>query len=311
MRHPKRLLQEYLDNTAGPATTAAVETHLSRCDQCRAEAARERRRRSRMRSAQIPEPGPELRGRIEQTPQMGAPGAENGYAAGAGHHGGGTRHLGLMFAAGAIAAVGLVLSTAYLLGGLSPDPSLNASAPGLASGWSEVTGGEANQLTREQIDALRTRGWACPELQAEGMSLVAAHSARIAGQPAVVMTLEGQGSTVTIHEARSDSGARGPAIDGISGHSVLDEGFILQEQESGPGRPDVWFHPQRPHQAVVASRRVTYTVSAAPSGDVLDQAVSEISLSESSRLVLHTPDTAQGVWERIQRGLSAMTGAGA
>lgn len=311
MRHPKRLLQEYLDNQASPAHAAAVQAHLSRCAECRAAAARERRLRSRLQSAVIPEPGPELRGRVEHTAQLGAAEAAHGYAAGAAPGAGQNRHRGLMLAAGAMAAVGLVLSTAYLLGGWAQGPTADASVPGLAAGWSEVTEGGGNELTPEQLAALRDRGWACPELEAEGMSLVEAHPARVAGQPSVVMTLEGRGSTVTILETRSDSRTRGPAVDGISGHPVTEEGFILQEQKSAAGKPDIWIHPQRPHQAVVASRRVTYTVAADPANDVLNEVVREISLTESSRLVLHTAETAQGVWERIQRGLAMMTGAGA
>lgn len=306
MRHPKRRLQEYLGNQASPASAATVRAHLSRCAECRAEAAREHRLRSRMRSAEVPQPDPGLRERIERSAQPA--GTANGYASepvsGAG------RPRLFLVAAGAMAAVGLVLSTAYLLGGWSQGPSLNASAPGLAAGWSEVTGGEASRLTPEQIDALRTRGWSCPELSAEGMSLVAAHSTRVAGQPAVVMTLEGRGGTVTIYETRSDSGAREPAVDAISGHPVAGEGYVAQNQDAAAGRPVVWIHPQRPDQAVVASRRVTYTVAATPADEILTSAVSEISLTESARLVRPAPETAQGVWERIQRGLSVMTGAG-
>ena len=310
MRHPKRLLQEFLDNEASPARAAAVEAHLSRCSACRAEAARERRLRSRLRSAEIPVPGPELREHIERTARPESAGAQ-GYAEvptpAAGKR---RRSRGLKFAAGALAAVGLVLSTAYLLGGWSQATALRASAPSLAAGWSEVTGGEGHLLTPDQIEVLRSHGWTCPELQTVGMSLVAAHSGRVGGQPAVIMTLEGNGSTVTVYETRSDTGTPEPALDGISGHTVTEEGFILRKDGTYPGRPKVWLHPQRPHQAVVDSQRVTYSVAATPAEEVLDDAVSEISLTESSRLVRHIPDTAQGLWDRVQRGLSVMTGTG-
>lgn len=310
MRHPKRLLQEFLDNEASPARAAAVQAHLSRCSACRAEAARERRFRSRLRSAEIPVPGPDLREHIERTARPGSAGAQ-GYAEVRDPAPGGRRRSrGLKIAAGAAAAVGLVLSAAFLLGGWSQGTALTASAPGMAAGWSEVTGGEARRLTPEQIEVLRKHGWTCPELQAVGMSLVAAHSGRVGGQPAVIMTHEGHGSTVTVYETRSDTGTPEPALDGISGHPVTEEGFVLRDEGTNPGRPKVWLHPQRPHRAVVDSRRVTYSVAATPAEKVLDDAVSEISLTESSRLAPHIPDAAQGVWDRIQRGLSVMTGAG-
>lgn len=309
MRHPKRLLREFLDDEVSPSRAAAVQSHLARCSTCRAEAARQRRSQSRLRSAAIPRPGTELLEHFERTASPGT-GVAHGYTdepAPTGKR----RHRAAMLAAGAAAAVGLVLSTAYLLGGWSAGPALTASAPGLAAGWSDVTGGEARQLTTEQIDALRAHGWSCPELRAVGMSLVAAQSVRVDGQPAVLMTLEGKEGSVTVYEIRSDSGTREPAVDGFSGHSVTDEGFVRQDENPVPGRPEVWLHPQRPQQAVIASQRVTYSIGATPDRQVLEDAVSEISLTESSRLVRHIPDTAQGLWDRIQRGLAVMTGTGA
>ncbi|MBP3044528.1 zf-HC2 domain-containing protein [Arthrobacter jiangjiafuii] len=309
MRHPKRLLQEYLDDQATPSRAAAVQAHLARCAACRAEAARERRLRSRLRTAEVPVARPELREHTDLAARRAAGGDAGGYAAEpdpAAHR---RRHR-LISAAGAVAAaVGLVLSTAYLLGSWNNGESLNNAAPGLAAGWTEVTDGAGGTLSADQITDLRARGWACPELRSTGMSLVAAKAARIDGQPAVVMTLQGQGSTVTIYETRpAGSSSNAPVVDGVTGRAVKDEGFVLQEQE--PGRPQVWLHPQRPQQAVLAAEGVAYTVDAAPPGEVLDNAVREISLTESSRLVLHPPESAQGVWDRIQRGLAIMAGNG-
>lgn len=310
MRHPKRLLQEYLDDQATPSRAAAVQAHLARCAACRAEAARERRLRSRLRTAEVPVPGPELRQRIDLAAQRAAGEAAGGYAADPDPTARRRRHRLISTAGAVAAAVGLVLSTAYLLGSWNNGGSLNDAAPGLAAGWTEVTDGAGGTLSADQITDLRARGWACPELRSIGMSLVAAKAARIDGQQAVVMTLQGQGSTVTIFETRPAVGSSSdaPVVDGVTGRAVEDEGFVLQEQE--PGRPQVWLHPQRPQQAVLAAGGVAYTVDAAPPGEVLDNAVREISLTESSRLVLHPPETAQGVWDRIQRGLAIMAGNG-
>ena len=138
--------------------------------------------------------------------------------------------------------------------------------------------------------------------------MVGAKAALIDGQPAVVMTLEGDGGTVTIYETHPDTWSGETVVDGVSGRPVTEEGFILHEQK--PGGPQMWTHPERPHQAVLASNRVTYTVEAAPAGEVMDETVNEISLMESSRLVLQAPDSVHGVWERIKRGVSIMTGTG-
>ena len=309
MRHPKRLLREFLANEASPSQVAAVQAHLARCSSCRAEAARQRRSQSRLRAAEVPRPSPELQEYFERTAAPRA-GSAHGFA-GEYERADGRRRRSAMVAAGAAAAVGLVLSTAYLLGGWSLGPALTTSAPSLAAGWSDVTGGEGRQLTAEQIDALRAHGWACPELQAEGMSLVTAQAVRVDGQPAVLMQLEGNGKSVTVYETRADGGTPELAVDGFSGHPVTDEGYVLKEEKRALGRPQIWLHPQHPQQAVVSSPRVTYSIGATPDHQVLDAAVSEISLAESSRLVRHVPDTAQGMWDRIQRGLSVMTGAGA
>ncbi|MCC3267253.1 zf-HC2 domain-containing protein [Arthrobacter gengyunqii] len=306
MRHPKRLLQEYLDGQASPARAAALQAHLSRCAACRSEAARERRLRARLRSLEVPEPSPLLRERIERTAQMAGDAAPDGYAQQPVPSGGG-RHR-LVTATGVVAAaVGLVLSTAYLLGGWAQPPALQQATPGLAAVWSEVTGGTPDdELAPEQLAELRSRGWACPELAAAGLSVAGARAGLVDGHPAVIMTLEGNGNSVTVYETHPGSWSEETVVDGVSGKPVTEEGFVLQEQS--PGRPQIWMHPQRPHQAVVASSRVTYTLAASP--DVLDEAVSEISLTESSRLVLHARDTAYGVWDRIKRGLSVMTGTG-
>lgn len=315
MRHPKRLLQEYLDGQATPSRAAAVQAHLQRCAACRAEVAKERRLRSRLRSLEVPAPSSDLRARIERTVQIAGNqaagnGESGGYAAKPASYPSRTHRRRLMTAAGLLAAAaGMVLSTAYLLGGWAQDSSPQQASPGLAAGWTEITGGEeARALAPEQLAELRVRGWACPELASAGMTMVGARAARVDGQPAVIMTLEGNGGTVTVYETHPESSSEEAAVDGVSGRPVSEEGFVLREQT--PGRPQVWTHPQRPHRAVLASHRVTYTIEAAPPGDVLEEAVSEISLSESSRLVLHAPDTAQGIWDRIRNGLAVMAGGG-
>jgi len=207
------------------------------------------------------------------------------------------------------AAVGLALSTAYLLGGWAQSPANQQAAPGLADVWHDVTGGGGDdQLAPEQLAELRSRGWVCPELASAGMALAEARTAMVDEEPAVIMTLEGNGTRVTVYETHPASWSEETVVDGVSGKPVTEEGFILQDQR--PGQPQVWTHPQRPHHAVVASKRVTYTVDVSPSGEILHEAVSEISLTESSRLALHARERAQGVWERIKSGLSVMTGAG-
>lgn len=308
MRHPKRLLQEYLDGQASPARAAVLQAHLSRCARCRSEAARERRQRARLNSFAVPEPDPVLRERIERTAHPADDGTPADYA----HAPGTSRNRRRRFATATgvvAAAVGLVLSTAYLLGGWVQPPVTQQAAPGLADVWNDVTGGgRDDQLAPEQLAELRSRGWACPELSSAGMAVAGARAALVDGEPAVIMTLEGEGTSVNVYETHPASWSEETVVDGVSGKPVTEEGFILQEER--PGRPQIWIHPQRPHRAVVASKRVTYTVEVSSSGDVLNEAVSEISLTESSRLALHAREKAHGVWDRIKSGFTIMTGTG-
>lgn len=309
MRHPKRLLQEYLDGQASPARAAALQSHLSRCARCRSEAASERRLRARLNSFAVPVPGPELRERIERAARPENDGTPHGYAARP-HPASGRGRQRLATATGVVAAaVGLALSAAYLLGGWFQSPANQQAAPGLADVWHDVTGGGGDdQLAPEQLAELRSRGWVCPELASAGLALAEARTAMVDEEPAVVMTLEGNGTRVTVYETHPASWSEETVVDGVTGKPVTEEGFILQDER--PGQPQVWTHPQRPHHAVVASKRVTYTVDVSATGEVLHEAVSEISLTESSRLALHARERAHGVWDRIKSGFSVMTGTG-
>lgn len=166
------------------------------------------------------------------------------------------------------------------------------------------------ELSEEQMAQLRERGWMCPELASAGMELVSARAVSVAGGPAVELTLAGRDATMTVYEQRSESAVSGTfPLDAVSGNSVVEEGYVLQDD--GPGRPTVWLHPESPVRAVVTARKVTYTVAVEPGGDpqALQTAVEEISLNESSRLVLRGPDSSEGVWDRIMRGFTVISGS--
>ena len=166
------------------------------------------------------------------------------------------------------------------------------------------------ELSEEQMAQLRERGWMCPELASAGMELVSARAVSVDGGPAVELTLAGRDATMTVYEQRSESAVSGAfPLDAVSGNSVVEEGYVLQDD--GPGRPTVWLHPESPARAVVTARKVTYTVAVEPGGDpqALQTAVEEISLNESSRLVLRGPDSSEGVWDRIMRGFTVISGS--
>ena len=210
---------------------------------------------------------------------------------------------------GAVAAAcAAVLGGAYLTGSLLEVPKGQSSAADLASTWSDVSGGTGTELTSGQIARLRAQGWVCPELQQLGMTLKAAQAVRIAGRPAVEMTLTGEAGDLTVYEQRPMAHENGhPVLNAVTGRPVTDDGFQRRQTLMGP---EQWTNPERPGVWVLAARNVTYTLESRHAGSPLDQAVSEVSMAESTRFVDPGNSARDEAMERIRRGLAVLTRGG-
>lgn len=323
MRHPSRYLREYVDAELPPRRQAAIEAHLSRCLTCRAAVAQERRLRSRLRALRTPPAGADLREKIllgvsAQHEARLRPGPRISRGPDLTEGAGIPVDVALdprrdrravFLAVGALAAAGAaVLGGAYLTGSLLDVPQGSTSTADLASTWSDVAGGAGNELTGGQIARLRAQGWVCPELQQLGMTLDAARAVRIAGRPAVEMTLTGEAGDITVYEQRPLASENGhPVLNAVTGRPVTDDGFERRQTRMGP---EQWTDPERPGVWVLAARNVTYTLESRHADSPLAQAVSEVSMAESTRFVDPGNTARDEAMERIRRGLTVLTRGG-
>ncbi|CEA08748.1 hypothetical protein BN1051_02106 [Arthrobacter saudimassiliensis] len=295
MRHPTRDLRAFVDDGLPDGRRRAVSRHLEQCPSCRAEVAEERRLRSRLRALKVPSPAAGL---SEGLP-LAAPEAQPRQAAV-------TARGALVVAAGLGLAGAAVIGGAYAVGNNVGDVAEGQRA-GLTAGWAQAS--TQDELGPEGLQALRASGWTCPELEGLDLELVSAKAVEVAGQPAVELELEGRGERITVYEQRP--GARGAgdeaAVNAVSGRAVGEDGFVPDPDSVGA---QVWEHPEQPGLVVLASSNVTYTLKSSLPVRSLPEAVQELSLTESARLV-PASGADQDALVRILRGLRLFSEPGA
>lgn len=295
MRHPTRHLRAFVDDELPDGRRLAVLRHLEHCPSCRSEVAEERRLRSRLRALKVPSPAAGLAEGIPLPPPGAAPRQAPASARGA-----------LAVAAGLGLAGAAVVGGAYLVGNNAGEVAEGQRA-GLTAGWAQASTQE--ELGPDGLQALRSSGWTCPELDGLGLELVSAKAVEVAGQPAVELELEGRGERITVYEQRP--GARGAgdeaAVNAVTGRAVGEDGFVPDPDSVGA---QVWEHPEQQGLVVLASSNVTYTLKSSLPVRSLPEAVQELSLTESARLV-PASGAEQDTLERILRGLRLFSEPGA
>lgn len=302
MRHPTRELRDYVDAELPPARVKAVEAHLSTCGPCRGAVAEERRLRSRLRSLRVPAPAAGLSARISGTmtdtlPVQDEPVRRPRL----------DRRSHVLAVAGAVAAAGAVLlGGAYVAGTVLGSPETPDTPAAMAAGWKEVTGERESALNPEQLAALRTHGWSCPELADLGLTLESATSIQVLGRPAVEMTFTGDGERIRLVEQHPLPGEdRQPVVNGVTGRPLAADGFKVVGSQTGPAVFSAGGHPG---QMVVAAGNVTYTFDSSLPVKSLTRAVDELALLESARLASPPPEPE--TMERIVRGLGMFARTG-
>lgn len=271
-------------------------------------------------------------------------------------------------AGAAAAAAALMAGSAYLVGGYpvppdagemasafraedppafaasgTPDagtPDAGTVAAGMMPGWS-LTGEPAisppGALTAEQLAALRSQGWTCPELQELGYHLVWARGLVVAGEDIVELRLTDGRHFTTVLEQRSAApsgpGASGrqqpadPPVNLMTGHPAAADGFTAVSAQgaglpagSGPepvsaaGSGRLWANPAAPFRAIYQSSGGTFTfVSDQPAAQA---GVSLAALMRASVLPQPEPSagkgrgaestTPAGITSRIERGLTRL-----
>ncbi|WP_225219444.1 hypothetical protein [Arthrobacter gallicola] len=206
---------------------------------------------------------------------------------------------------------GFVLAGAYVLGTLAEEPLSAPQQAHLLAGWSQVAENEPAELSREQLQKLREAGWSCPELKELGFTLEEATATHVAGQPAVALVLARNGEKITLYEQRPGDGETnaGVVLHAVTERPVTEEGFTLQTGNPTTS-PRVWQDPAKPGQAVLSTGNVTYTLASSAPREVVAGAVSELSLTESARLLVPSKGRDSGPMDTVMRGFSLLAGAG-
>lgn len=285
--------------------------HLRHCPECRAALNRERQYLERLRGAAVPEASHDLTARLLQHTQRlaneQAPPVAN-WRTGRGATMGGAwravRIAGVAAGTLTVSAGALGLAAYAVAGDTAPQAGIGAGnhASSLSSAF---TGGPAElmvtpefvatpdfrptapvNLSSEQLDALRDRGWACPELGGMGFHVVAAKATMHNGHPAVELRLESNGHYATVveeHLQASDIAVTGrPASAQLS----LTQGT--------------------PWEAVYRTSAAVLSYSSDLPADVADDAVPELVRAGDSMISTKAPHASETWSERMIRGLRTL-----
>lgn len=198
---------------------------------------------------------------------------------------------------------GAVAAGAYLAAGDAPRYAAASLSGQAGSGQPGGTSAES------AVAALRSRGWACPDLASMGFHVASATTRTYAGQPAVELRLSNGRHTATVLEqhttAGGDAGQQGAAPDSavpvnpLTGHAASEDGFVALDGSlvagAGAGNGRLWVKPSAPWSAIYQTARSTFTYVSDLPANVADDALAVLS-------------AAEGAWARSggnQAGVSA------
>jgi hypothetical protein len=286
--------------------------HLESCEECRLQLRRERQYLERLRGAKVPVASDDLTARLlAHTEELARSGGRAGTGQPAPYRlsaavpaARGLRpalRTAVLAAGGAAAAAALLGGSAYVMGA-DPAPraggttasaflqrDLAASAPaaveagaGTPAGWS-LTGEPdftpAGALTAEQLAALRSEGWTCPELRELGYHLVWARGGVLAGVDILELRLTDGRNFATILEQHAEPpGPSGtpesaqrtaPPVNVLTGRPATSDGFTAVTVPGGDaatgaeagagGRGILWVNHGSPFAAIYQSDDATFT----------------------------------------------------
>ncbi len=334
---------------AQPAAKAVERRrkHLDRCTACRSRQQRERQYLERLRGAAVPAASDDLTARL--LARTGALAGQDGD--GAASEGrlpsvrprrdtprpGRPVRLAARIAGALAASAVLTGGAAYLVGGdaarpaddafSSAFPARDAAGPALSAGtvagaaW-KLSGGPdvapAGALSSAQLSALRSRGWACPELRDLGYHLVWARGGVAAGSEVLELRLTDGRHFATVleqHDAASAAGqppagarpAGVPPVNVLTGHPAAEDGFVpARLDEVAPAGAaalppgSLWVNRQAPFRAIYRTPAATFTYISEFPPEQADDGV--------GALVQPGPDTAPA--DLDAGGLSARLGRG-
>ena len=294
MRPLNRLLQVVRKSAAwlpmaGPRHPGTPE-HVRRCADCAAAVRRQREYLERLRKAAVPAASDELTARLllrtrelAMAPAAPAPQPRP------------IRLAGLAAGGVAMAAAGAVIAGAYMSAG-EPRQYAAASFSGLAGPSTDGTGSggtaaggspgavSADPAAGSRVAALRSHGWACPDLQAMGFHIVSATSKVYAGRPAVELRLSDGKHTATVLEQHSAPAAGSPAgpastgepVNPLTGHAAGSDGFVAVNAAGTAGTGRLWIKAAAPWSAIYQTGRSTFTYVSDLPANAADDAVAAL-----------------------------------
>ncbi|WP_082471293.1 anti-sigma factor family protein [Arthrobacter sp. Leaf234] len=324
MLHPRRLLQDLVDGELPDRRRIGVERHVARCSACAATVSRLRALKSALLGLRRPVPDPEFQRRllaptaaVEGPPRFQRREDRAGSSAAfvRDHHERTEPHrrrrTAVAAAGGTVVVAGAILGSAYIVGSEAASTTIEAAdgSTALRAGWESVAPRTPTTLDAEQLDTLRAGGWYCPELESLGFTLSSAEGITVDGRPTLELTLENDGSTVTVYEQRKvgdEGGGAAAPFSAVTGRVVTADGF---EHVGGADR-DLWVRSGEPWQVVLDSPTVTYTVVSSMPAAAMPQTLSQLVTTEHAQLAVTPPRQEESMMERIVRGLSMITHPG-
>jgi hypothetical protein len=296
-----------LAGTQHPATPE----HADRCADCAAALRRQRQYLERLREAAVPAVSDDLTERLllrtrelAAAPPAPVPRATPFKLA------------GLAAGGAAMVTAGAVAAGAYMAAG---DPPLYAAASfsGESRDAPSVDSAPADSL----VVALRSRGWACPDLGSMGFHVVSATSKTYAGRPAVELRLSDGRHTATVleqHTAGREAALQGTApdtggpVNPLTGHVASEDGFVAVEEppvaDARTGNGRLWVKASAPWSAIYQTAGSTFTYVSDLPANVADDALAVLSAADDAwsrggKGHVHVED---GAWEP---GVSAAAGS--
>lgn len=325
--------------------------HLESCEECRLQLRRERQYLERLRGAEVPAASDDLTARLlarteelARTPDMagtGEPASSRRSAAVPAAHAVRPALRTAMLAVSGAAAVAVLLGGAAYLMGADPAPQtggtpasaflqrdLAVAAPaateagaGTPVGWS-LTGAPdftpAGALTADQLAALRSDGWTCPELHELGFHLVWARGGVQAGADILELRLTDGRNFATILEQHRElpgpSGTPGsgprtaPPVNVLTGRPATSDGFTAATVPGGEagGSAALWVNHGSPYAAIYQSDDAVFTYVSDQPAEQADVGVA--ALVRAGRGLAEPaagagPGTGHTFTARLERGL--------
>jgi hypothetical protein len=337
MRQLNRLLEDLKKLSASLPVAGVRHTgtpdHVRECTECGVALRRQRQYIEKLRDAAVPAASDELTARLLlRTQQLAmapaAPAPRTGPLKLAGLAGG-----------VAVLAAGTVVAGAYISAGeprqyaaATFSGQAGSSAEAAASGGAAVGGGAGGGPSADpSVAALRTHGWACPDLQAMGFHIVSATSKVFAGRPGVELRLSDGRHTATVLEQHSGTAARNGAapaasaatdvpLNPLTGHAAGKDGFVAVDAGNAAGGM-LWIRASAPWSAIYQTARTTFTYVSDLPANAADDAVPALAVAgaavsqgtgdpgiaaDAGPVASPGGSDSESVLERLERGLRSM-----